>query len=155
MSRRLLTTSTRVDAPIDEVFRFFSDPSNLATLTPPWLRFRVRTDEPVEMGAGTRIRYRLRVRGVPMGWTAGITAWDPPRRFVDEQVRGPFRLWIHEHDFVDLDGRTECRDRLSFQAPGGAWLSGKLVEPDLKRIFDLGSARSPSRPDRRPRHRSD
>lgn len=135
MMRHILTTSTRVDAPIEDVFEFFSDAAHLETLMPPWLRLRVRSPAPVELDVGAEIEYRMRLHGVPFRWVSRITTWSPPRRFVDEQIRGPYRLWIHEHDFVDLGGRTDCRDRVSFQAPGGAWLTERLVLPELERIF--------------------
>jgi ligand-binding SRPBCC domain-containing protein len=76
------------------------------------------------------------VRGVPLRWRSEITAWEPPRRFVDEQRRGPYRLWIHEHTFEALDGgRTLCDDRVRYAVPGGGLANRLLVAPDLRRIF--------------------
>jgi hypothetical protein len=88
-----------VAAEPDAVFDFFSRARNLETLTPPWLRFEVLTKEPIEMRRGTRIEYRLRLHGVPLRWVSRIEEWHPGRGFVDRQVRGPYRLWHHRHEF--------------------------------------------------------
>lgn len=128
-----LESTIVLDAPIETVFRFFATPENLETLTPPWLRLRVV--RPVEMDVGATIDYRLRLRGVPLAWRSEVTVWDPPRRFVDEQRKGPYRLWVHEHDFRDLMGRTRCGDRVTYAVPGGRVANRLVVEPDLRRIF--------------------
>lgn len=131
-----LDTSLWLPAPLAEVFPFFADAFNLERLTPPWLRFRVLTPAPIRMAPGARIDYRLKVRGVPLRWRSEITVWDPPRRFVDEQRRGPYRLWHHEHAFSQKDGGTLVADRVQYAAPGGRWVHQFLVKPDLERIFD-------------------
>ena len=120
----------------EEIFAFFSDATNLETLTPPWLHFRVLTPAPIEMGVGTRIDYRLRVRGIPLRWTSRITAWEPPHRFVDEQERGPYRRWVHEHRFEACGEGTRAVDEVEYRAPGGALVHRLLVKPDVERIFD-------------------
>src|SRR4051794_40715320 len=87
-----------------EVFPFFADARNLEAITPPLLRFRVVTPDPIEMRVGTLIQYRLRLHGVPVSWLTSIQAWDPPHRFVDVQVRGPYALWHHTHTFDEVPG---------------------------------------------------
>ena len=122
--------------PRAEVFAFFSDAANLERITPPWLRFEILTPRPLAMRPGATIDYRLRLRGVPVRWQSEITIWDPPRRFVDEQRRGPYRVWIHEHELTERDGGTEVRDFVRYAVPGGRWIDRLLVRPDVARIFD-------------------
>ena len=122
--------------PREEVFAFFSDAANLERITPPWLRFHTLTPLPIAMRPGATIDYRLRLRGLPLRWQSEITVWDPPRRFVDEQRRGPYRSWIHEHELTERDGGTEVRDFVRYAVPGGRWLDRLLVRPDVARIFD-------------------
>lgn len=131
-----LTRETPIDCPLEHLFPFFADARNLEAITPPWLRFRILTPLPIEVKEGALIRYRLRLRGVPISWTSEITAWEPPVRFVDEQRAGPFRTWVHEHTFEEKDGRTLARDRVLYQVPGGALINRLFVRPDLDRIFD-------------------
>ena len=121
--------------PPEEVFPFYSDAFRLEELTPPLLRFRVVTPPPIEMRAGVEIDYRLRLHGIPMGWRSRITEWEPPHRFVDEQVKGPYRLWLHEHTFIPQEGGTLVKDVVEYDMLGG-WLADKLlVRRDLRRIF--------------------
>lgn len=123
--------------PLRDVFPFFADPLNLETITPPWLRFKVRTRGNIEMREGLRIDYSLRLHGIPVVWQTKITVWDPPRRFVDMQQRGPYRLWRHEHVFEERDGGTLVRDRVDYAVPGGLLVEKLLVGRDLKRIFEF------------------
>lgn len=126
---------TEIAAPLEEVFSFFADAENLETISPPWLRFRITTPGPIIMKEGALIRYRLRLRMVPISWTTRITAWQPPYRFVDEQLSGPFRMWVHEHTFEERNGRTLARDRVDYIVPGGAIVHRLFVRPDLEKIF--------------------
>ena len=124
---------------IDKVFAFFSDAHNLEQLTPSYVHFEVLTPRPIEMRAGVRLDYRLRIRGVPIRWGSEITIWEPPHLFVDEQRRGPYRFWVHRHEFADKDGGTLVRDHVDYMPRG--WLCAPLINrlvvaPDLKAIFD-------------------
>jgi ligand-binding SRPBCC domain-containing protein len=132
-----------VRRPLAEVFEFFAQADNLEQITPPWLSFRMLTPRPVEMGSGTLIHYRLRLHGLPLRWTSRITLWEDERRFVDEQVRGPYRVWRHRHEFVPV-GRSTCvRDVVEYALPLG-WLGNlvglPIVRRDLLRIFDYRRA---------------
>ena len=119
----------------EAVFDFYADAFNLEALTPPWLRFRVLTPPPIAMARGVEIDYRLRLHGISLGWRSRITEWEPPYRFVDEQIRGPYRRWVHEHIFAERDGGTLARDIVEYDMPGG-WLADRLlVRRDLNRIF--------------------
>jgi ligand-binding SRPBCC domain-containing protein len=119
----------------DEVFRFFADAFNLETLTPPWLKFKMLTPRPIEMRAGLRIDYRLRLRGFPLRWQSEITVWEPPGRFVDEQRRGPYRQWIHEHTFEERDGGTLARDMVQYAVIGGRLINTLFVRRDVEKIL--------------------
>lgn len=129
-----------VRAPLEHVFEFFSLARNLEQLTPPWLRFAVMTPEPIEMRAGTLIEYRLRLHGFPLGWVSRIEDWQPRRRFVDRQVKGPYRLWRHSHEFSpDASGGTLILDDVRYELPFGplgTLAHAALVRRDLERIFD-------------------
>ena len=121
--------------PIEEVFDFFSDAANLDSITPPWLSFRTITRQPIEMHAGTVIDYKLRVRGFPVWWRTEITEWEPPYHFLDEQIRGPYRLWIHAHEFQSRNGGTLVCDNVRYAVPFDWLLHKFLVRPDVQRIF--------------------
>ena len=103
----------RVPTPLDRTFDFFSRPENLARITPPWLGFRMVSSD-VAMRAGLRIEYRVKPLGFPQPWLSEITLYEPPHRFVDEQVRGPYRRWHHDHRFRAADGGTEVTDTVTY-----------------------------------------
>lgn len=135
MPTRTLESCIWLPAPREEVFGFFADAGNLEALTPPWLRFRILTPAPVEMREGTLIDYRIRLRGLPMRWRSRISRWEPPHRFVDEQVRGPYRRWRHEHEFIARGEGTLCIDRVEYRVAFDRLVHSWLVGPDLERIF--------------------
>jgi ligand-binding SRPBCC domain-containing protein len=122
---------------IEEVFAFFADPLNLETITPPELSFEILTPEPQEIREGSLIDYRLRLYAVAFRWRARITVWAPPDRFVDEQVAGPYKLWIHEHRFLARKGGTVIQDEVLYRLP--FWPVGELAYPfvrtEVERIF--------------------
>ena len=122
-------------APLGEVFSFFAEARNLEKLTPPWLRFEVTSEAPILMAAGTLIDYRIRWRGIPMRWRTEIEVWEPPHRFVDRQIRGPYRLWRHEHLFAERDNGTSIVDRVEYAPFGGAIADRLVVARDVARIF--------------------
>lgn len=123
----------------EAIFAFFADAANLEAITPPLLGFRVVTPGPIAMGVGTFIQYRLRVHGVPLRWDTIIQAWEPPRRFVDVQVRGPYRRWRHTHELEPLgDDRTLMRDTVRYAlglGPLGELAHRLVVRRDLEAIF--------------------
>ncbi len=130
-----LATELWLPRPRDEVFTFFADAMNLEAITPASLRFTILTPTTIVMREGTRIDYRLHISGIPARWQSEITSWEPPHRFVDEQRRGPYRVWIHEHAFEERDGGTLVIDRVRYAVPGGAMIERLLVRPELRKIF--------------------
>jgi hypothetical protein len=126
-----------IPKPMDEAFAFFSRPENLEEITPPWLGFRiVRTGK--QLHAGSLINYKLRIHGLPMRWTSEITVWEPPYRFVDTQLRGPYKLWRHEHSFREQNRGTLIRDHVDYALPFGIFgeIAHKLmVRRDVETIF--------------------
>jgi len=124
----------------EELFPFFADARNLEAITPDLLEFRVRQTSTPEIGAGTRIDYRMRLRGIPLRWQSVIEDWQPGRAFVDRQTRGPYAYWHHTHEFEPLCGGTLVRDRVRYRLPLGALgeiAAGNPVRRDLDAIFDF------------------
>ena len=157
MTTYLIQREQWVSAPLEKVFEFFSDASNLEVLTPPWLKFRIVTPTPIAMHTGAKIEYRIDWRVVPIRWQTEIVEWSPPHRFVDLQLRGPYKLWHHTHTFASVDGGTLVRDIVRYALPLGTIgsLAHKLaVRRDVERVFDyraeriaalFGDRRQPSR----------
>ena len=129
-----LHAKTWVSLPREEVFPFFAEAANLQKLTPPWLSFAIRTPPPIEMRAGTLIDYRISLHGLPMSWRTEISAFQPPEMFVDQQLKGPYRTWIHTHQFLPREGGTLLVDHVEFDMFGAA-LVAPFVRWDLRKIF--------------------
>ena len=119
----------------DKVFAFFSDAQNLDLITPPWLHFRTITPGSGEMRLGMVMNHRLRLHGFPLHWRSKITAWDPPTRFIDEQVCGPYRLWIHEHRFEEQSNGTLVHDHVRYAVLFDSLIHRLFIRPDIERIF--------------------
>lgn len=128
-----------IPAPVAEVWDFFSDPANLARITPGGLRFRVVGDPPRPLSSGARIEYRIRWAALTLRWVTRISRWEPGRLFEDVQERGPYRRWVHTHRFSPERGGTRMRDRVEYALPFGPLgrLAHRLVvRRQLARIFD-------------------
>jgi ligand-binding SRPBCC domain-containing protein len=141
MSRvHVLERSQRLELPAARAFEFYADALNLEAITPAWLRFRVASRCPIELREGALIEYRLRLHGLPIRWWTRIEVWEPPLRFVDVQLRGPYALWEHTHSFLpDGDDAVVIADRVRYALPfgiAGRLAHGAFVRRDLERIFD-------------------
>jgi len=131
---------TLVPAPIHDVFDFFSDPYNLARITPRSLGFKITSMDDLPVRPGFRIEYTLKpLFGVPVRWVTRIPVFEPPHRFVDVQERGPYKYWRHEHTFKECDGQTLMRDHVQYEMPMGpigAAVQRLVVARQLEKIFD-------------------
>jgi ligand-binding SRPBCC domain-containing protein len=136
MNEFIFETELWLPHPRNEVFAFFGDAHNLERITPPWVNFAVLTPAPIVMRPGILIDYLIRIHGVPVRWRTEISAWQPPFQFVDEQRRGPYRLWHHTHTFEEREGGTLCRDRVRYWPRGGALMNWLFVRKDVERIFE-------------------
>lgn len=127
----------RVAHPLPEVFQFFSRAANLERITPPWLRFSILGAEPSEVRTGTVIPYRLRLHGIPLVWVSQIEQFESGRLFVDRQLIGPYRQWIHRHEFEADGDHTVVRDEVRYELPLGRLGAAAmpLVRRDVRRIF--------------------
>jgi ligand-binding SRPBCC domain-containing protein len=127
-----------VPAPLEDAFAFFSEARNLERITPSWLRFRI-LESPDVLRAGARLRYRLRLFGIPIRWRTEIVQWTPPRGFTDVQRRGPFLLWEHTHRLRAVPEGTEIYDHVRYRlflGPLGALVRRLVVGRWLDAIFD-------------------
>lgn len=133
---------TDLPRPIDEVFEFFSDATNLQRITPDWFDLRILTPLPIEMREGALIDYKLKIQGVPVRWRTRIAAWEPPHRFIDEQLKGPYTLWVHEHRFEPIPGGTRMYDEVTYLAAAGplsSWITRAFAKPRVESLFDSRS----------------
>lgn len=133
----LLDTEIVLPESRDTVFGFFADAFRLETITPPWLHFEVLTEPPIPMQVGQLIDYKLKIHGIPLKWQSEISAWEPPFRFVDQQMRGPYKKWHHEHTFEEHPQGTLVRDRVEYAVPGGWLIHRFFVKGDLEKIFQF------------------
>ena len=135
-----LDRTQRIAAPLADVFAFFSNPANLARITPPWLSFRIHGSVPAELSEGARLEYRIRWTAISIRWVTRIEKWRPPNEFVDIQEKGPYAAWIHTHRFTEEDGFAVMHDHIEYALPFGPL--GRLVHQlrvrrQLEDIFDF------------------
>ena len=146
-----------VPHPPEHIWPFFCDEGNLEELTPEFLNFKILGKSTVEIGEGTLIDYRLKLNGIPLGWQSRIENWEPARRFVDTQVKGPYSHWRHAHEFIPMANGTLMRDVVRYRLPFG-WLgstvAGWKVESQVDQIFAYRAARIAERFGHRPSMRS-
>lgn len=140
MTVREFKTELWLPLPLEAVFAFFGNAANLDAITPPWLSFRILTPLPIVIHEGTLIDYRLRVHGLPLRWRTRISTWQPPHRFVDEQLRGPYRQWIHEHTFEPHNRGTLARDLVRYAVPFDFMAHPLFVRRDIEKIFEFRAA---------------
>ena len=139
METHTISRTQVIKRPLKEVFAFFERPENLSLITPPSLGFTILSPQPITMREGALIDYTIKIHGIPMHWTTMITEYDPPHRFVDVQIKGPYRFWNHTHTFRETEEGTEITDEVKYIIPFGALgrlINGLRIEKDLRDIFD-------------------
>ncbi len=139
MKPHILIRETILNGSIEEVFNFFCKAENLDKITPPILGFRIITPLPVEMKKGTLIDYKIKLNGIPFNWHTEITKWDPPHSFEDTQLKGPYKMWVHEHKFIERNNKTFMTDTVRYISPGGVFEfipHNLFVKKKVNLIFD-------------------
>lgn len=119
MNVHLLRREQTIPRPREDVFSFFARPENLAVITPPGLGFTILTPTPVPMHQGAVIDYTVRILGVRRHWRTLITDYDPPHRFTDIQLKGPYTFWHHTHSFEAIADGTRIVDEVQYVIPWG------------------------------------
>ena len=120
-----LKTEVILNAPIDTVFSFFSNIENLEKITPNWLNFSLLAQPPMTIKKGSLFHFQIRLFKIPLKWKTEITCWEPPFRFSDEQIKGPYKKWIHEHRFIEEGNQTRMIDTVHYKVPG--WFLSPLI----------------------------
>ncbi|AHI06142.1 cell division inhibitor SULA [Bdellovibrio bacteriovorus W] len=134
----LYTQEQYLPLPRNEVFHFFQNPENLEKITPDFLGFHILASSDKELQEGSLIDYRLKLYGVPMKWRTLIQDWQPPFKFTDSQVVGPYKKWVHRHSFEELGSGTLMSDRVEYKLPMGFLgriAGGYKVGKDIEKIF--------------------
>lgn len=139
MAEYILKRELTLDLPRTVVFDFFADAGNLERITPPELNFHIITPQPIDIRKDALIDYRLKLRGFPVTWRTEISVWEPPFRFVDQQLKGPYKQWIHTHTFTEIDtGTTLIEDEVRYRLPMEPLcdIAHFMVRRELEYIFD-------------------
>ena len=136
--QHILRTSMFVPRPRAEVFAFFADAHNLERITPPELKFRIVAPQPVTIQKDALIDYRLGLFGLSFKWRTLIAEWDAPNRFVDIQLKGPYKSWHHTHSFSDEKNGTRIQDEVRYELPLSPLgdVAYPIVRLQLHRIFN-------------------
>jgi hypothetical protein len=129
MPDHILEQRLRIDRARPEVFACFADPRQASQFLPRWVRVILVNEGEPAMGAGAVLDYRVTVLGVSCAWRAFVREFDPPFRFLDVQLRGPFARWEHRHRFLAVGGGTLMEDRLVYRLPLG--LAGRAAHAAL------------------------
>lgn len=135
MKIREIHSELWLPVPLEDLFPFYSDARNLEKLSPPWVNFKILTPAPIVMRAGALIDYQIKLRGFPLRWRTRINSWEPPNQFSDEQIRGPYRYWLHEHSFKTEARGTRVIDHIRYAVYFDFLVHDWLVRPDIDRIF--------------------
>ncbi|MCK0192412.1 SRPBCC family protein [Arenibacter sp. F20364] len=130
-----------INASLEEVWKFISDPANLKKITPDYMGFDIISkDVPSEMYAGMIISYKVSpLFGIKTTWVTEITHLKENSYFVDEQRVGPYKIWHHQHRIQPTEKGTLMTDIVSYQPPLGLLGSVAntfIIKGKLNEIFD-------------------
>lgn len=136
----IYSLETAQDLPLSlaEAWKFFSNPRNLARITPEHMGFVIASRDVEMMYPGQIIAYRIGLfPGIKTNWVTEITHVEHERYFVDEQRFGPYAMWHHEHLFERTGSGVRMRDKVSYKLPCGPLgrLAHPVIERQLRRIF--------------------
>ena len=128
-----------VDKKLDEIFPFFTKPENLSLITPNWLKFKIKKKSTEKMEENAEFVYTIKFHNIPMFWKTKITKYEPPLIFVDEQVKGPYKKWIHTHTFKEKGDKTILYDKVEYDLYGWflkGFINKWFVKNSVKKIFE-------------------
>lgn len=141
MGKFILERTQVIKATLDETWKFFSSPENLDKLTPKNMGFDIITPRPLpKMFEGQIIEYKVRpVLNLPIFWRTEITEVRPKKFFIDNQIKGPYKLWRHKHTFESEGDKVRMHDHVTYELPIG--ILGNIahtlyVKKRLAEIFD-------------------
>ncbi len=122
-----------IPAELPTTWKFFSDPVNLAEITPAFLNLRVTSEiKETEVFSGQVLTYSVKpLLGIPVLWRSEIVHVAPLKLFIDEQRKGPYSLWHHQHHFTEVKGGVEMTDLVYYKLPLG--VAGSLAHPLVKK----------------------
>lgn len=139
MNEVIFTQEQWVDHSVCEVFQFFKNAKNLEDITPQYLNFKIIGMNTEEVQKNSVIDYKLKLHGIPFSWRTKIIEFVENDMFIDEQIKGPYKKWIHTHSFIEQDGGTQIKDSVSYIIPLGIignFLLGKFIRSDINKIFE-------------------
>jgi ligand-binding SRPBCC domain-containing protein len=117
-----------VKTDLTSCWNFFSSPKNLQKITPDYMGFDIKTELPEKMYEGLMIAYNVKpLFNIPMEWITEIKYVHENKFFVDEQRKGPYKIWHHEHHFKEVEGGVEMTDIVTYELPLG--FLGKIAHP--------------------------
>tara|TARA_B100000242_G_scaffold285821_1_gene250697 strand:+ start:1124 stop:1891 length:768 start_codon:yes stop_codon:yes gene_type:complete len=131
-----LYTEQLIHKEIESVFEFYATPNNLNLITPKFLNFKILGDKVDTTSEGMIFKYRLNLHKFPVFWKSKIEEWDPPIKFVDKQLIGPYLKWHHQHHFERIEKNTKVIDIVNYIVPGGSLIHNLFVKKDLINIFN-------------------
>jgi len=137
----IFKTTQFIKTDLESCWKFFSDPANLAEITPPVMNFRIQFPQPVpDMYQGMIIRYKVSpLFNIPMEWITEISHVSKPYYFVDNQLKGPYKVWHHQHFFEETEDGVIITDIVTYVLPAGflgSLFAGNLVKKRIQEIFD-------------------